>query len=177
MLSICDTEIFNSLSFCCISGSHGGRGGCPRGFILEALDAQAYGSYHSPEESGSGGGGTGGGAGGGAVKIISTSVNIDGIVSVNGQDATSGLSGGGSGGSIFIDCGHITGGGVLSARGGKGIGGGGGGSGGRIVLQHNTQDFTGEAIADGGITGRFPFCSDLQALADNNAQNLLFKNV
>ena len=89
-----------------------------------------------------------------------------------GQDATSGLSGGGSGGSIFIDCGHITGAGVLSARGGKGIGGGGGGSGGRIVLQHETQDFTGKAIADGGITGRFLLCSDLQALADYNAQNL-----
>lgn len=72
---------------------------------------------------------------------------------MDGGDATSAGSGGGSGGSIYIDCDHLSGAGVISARGGKGNNGGGGGSGGRMALRHGTQDFRGFTVADGGISG------------------------
>ena len=142
--------------YCSSLGSNGGRGGSPRNSFLTRSDSVPYGSYHEPDQLGSGGGGDGGGQGGGAIKIIaSATVEIDGILTADGGDATSGISGGGSGGSIFISCDHMDGAGVISARGGKGFGGGGGGSGGRIAIHHKTQDFRGQAIADGGITGGF----------------------
>ena len=113
-----------------------------------------YGSYYQPVEAGSGGGNSGGGSGGGSISIIaSKSVEIDGILTVDGGDATSSSSGGGSGGSINIKCHHMDGAGVISARGGKGSGNGGGGSGGRIAIHHSRQSFQGVTVADGGIAG------------------------
>lgn len=139
-------------------GSYGGRGGSPKNHFLAPGDSVPYGSYHVSPEVGSGGGGPGGGAGGGSLKIIATDdVKIDGILSADGGDATDVDSGGGSGGSIFIVCDHMSGAGVISARGGKGSNGGGGGSGGRIAVHQETQDFRGQAAADGGIAGKSRF--------------------
>ena len=147
-------------------GSYGGRGGSAKDIFLTKSDSVPYGSYHEPDQLGSGGGGDGGGRGGGAVKIVCYTVKIDGILAADGDDATSGISGGGSGGSIFIIADHrMSGAGVISARGGKGFGGGGGGSGGRITIHHKTeytsQNFSGQIVADGGITGKSSvlFCS------------------
>ena len=113
-----------------------------------------YGSYYQPVEAGSGGGNSWGGSGGGSISIIAIkSVEIDGILTVDGGDATSSGGGGGSGGSINIKCYHMAGAGVISARGGKGSGKGGGGSGGRIAIHHSRQSFQGVTVADGGIAG------------------------
>ena len=136
------------------SGSYGGRGGSPANSLLTDTDSVPYGSYYQPVDAGSGGGNSGGGSGGGSISIIaSKSVEIDGILKVDGGDATSSGSGGGSGGSIYIKCYHMDGAGVISARGGKGSGNGGGGSGGRIAIHHSRQSFQGVTVADGGITG------------------------
>ena len=140
-----------------ILGSYGGRGGSPKNKLLTVDDPAGYGSYHAPTDPGSGGGGSCNANGGGAIKITASgTVEIDGILTANGKDASgSGVCGGGSGGSIQIVCDHMDGNGVLSVRGGKGINGGGGGAGGRIAIQHETQDFRGTAVADGGIAGKF----------------------
>ena len=136
-------------------GSFGGRGGCVKNDFLFQRDSECYGSYHAPADVGSGGGGPLGGNGGGGIKITANdTVEIDGILSADGSDATgSDSNGGGSGGSIHIVCDHMDGAGVISARGGKGINGGGGGGGGRVVIHHETQDFRGTVVADGGIAG------------------------
>lgn len=141
-----------------ITGSHGGRGGSPENRFLTREDSVPYGSFHEPTSPGSAGGGTGAGKGGGRIKIeASDSVTIDGILTVDGSDATGTDSGGGSGGSIWIICDHMTGAGVISARGGTGSNGGGGGAGGRISIHHDTQDFRGQVNADGGMAGElFP---------------------
>ena len=146
----------NQLTFNLIPGSYGGRGGSAKNKFMIEDDSKSYGSYHAPTDIGSGGGGTSGGHGGGAIKITASgTVEVDGILSANGKDATgSGPGGGGSGGSIQIICDHMDGVGVITARGGKGINGGGGGAGGRIAIHHETQDFRGTVVADGGLAGK-----------------------
>ena len=137
-------------------GSHGGRGGSSANQLLTKTDALPYGSYYEPSDPGSGGGGSGGYGGGSITVLAQGEVEIDGILNVDGGDASS-TGGGGAGGSIYINCDHMSGAGVISARGGKGSGGGGGGSGGRIAIHHSTQDFRGTTVADGGIAGQCIF--------------------
>ena len=149
----CNHTVFRSSN----TGSHGGRGGSSAEQLLTNTDALPYGSYHEPSDPGSGGGGTGAGQGGGSISIIASGdIEIDGILSADGEDATS-TGGGGAGGSIYINCDSMEGAGVISARGGKGSGTGGGGSGGRIAIHYSTQSFYGTTVADGGIAGQWTF--------------------
>ena len=97
--------------------------------------------------------------------MASGTVEIDGILTADGGDAISSGSGGGSGGSIYIVCDHMSGAGVISARGGKGNDGGGGGGGGRISIDHGTQDFRGTTVADGGIVGKCKELTSIQLLS------------
>ena len=62
-------------------GSHAGYGSCPSSLS----HGSPYGNMFQPGLSGSGGGGlsavNGGGEGGGSIKIVSTNLQIDGVVS------------------------------------------------------------------------------------------------
>ena len=128
-------------------GSYGGVGG-------GATDEKAYGSVFTPIMLGSGGGGTEGGAGGGFVDFtVGKTMHIDGRVDTYGADA-SGSGGGGSGGSILIHAYNFSGHGILDASGGDGSGSGYGGSGGRIaVLIEFQNNYGGEYLAHGGLSG------------------------
>ncbi|XP_033745593.1 uncharacterized protein LOC117331107 [Pecten maximus] len=133
-------------------GGHGGRGGSVAGsYLTSANESQTYGSTFDPAHVGSGGGGSGGGSGGGYVKLVgNTKIEMDGLISVNGDDASSTNSGGGSGGSIHITTAFIQGVGTISARGGAGQGTGGSGGGGRILVISDSSVFAGIMLADGG---------------------------
>ena len=135
---------------------HGGGGGAsssdsPGPF----LGGICYGSLNPPTTLGSGGGASyagNGGGGGGRIQITAGgTVNIDGLLSANGADATNSRAGGGAGGSIWITATNFSGAGSLTANGGAGepIHGGGGG-GGRISIQCGTNYFAGSLAAYGG---------------------------
>ena len=145
------------------AGGYGGRGGSPADSFLTSADSVAYGSFKEPIDPGSPGGGTSGGNGGGGIIINATNtVNVDGILSANGGDASSN-GGGGSGGAILIDANIIKGYGTISVRGGNGHGDGGGGSGGRISLKHtsNSFPFSGKTISEGGLGGKLNEFTDV----------------
>ncbi|HRH30774.1 MAG TPA: alkaline phosphatase D family protein [Candidatus Paceibacterota bacterium] len=145
-------------------GSYGGVGGRNLTFAVNA--AATYGSATEPLSLGSGGcygGGSpdldgSGGSGGGALKFnITTSIDIDGTLSANGDNARIGTTnaryGAGSGGSIWINGGTLTGSGTISAKGGDAnVTGstGGGGGGGRISLADTTDSFSGTIDVSGG---------------------------
>jgi hypothetical protein len=105
--------------------SHGGMGGY--GGVVAGALAPPYGSITGPATLGSGATSDGGGA----VVIVGNAVNVDGLITADG-DASVNL-GGGSGGSVRITAGTLSGAGEISARGGarrttqpgKGSGGGG----------------------------------------------------
>ena len=122
---------------------HGGSGG--RGNIQSgaANTGFAYDHLYEPDMFGSAGGkgqnGARGGNGGGVLWMNVTGViDVDGIVSANGEDTPTVGSGGGSGGSIWMYCKKIKGYGKISANGGAGSINpsypGGGGAGGRIAI-------------------------------------------
>jgi hypothetical protein len=121
-------------------GGYGGTGGV--GASAGAYGGTTYGLSNNPVSPGSGGGGgaVGGGAGGGGyVKIVAAStVTIAGLISAQATNAATGSrSGGGSGGGIYIQCGSLSGSGIIQANGGAGDMGankGGGGGGGRIAI-------------------------------------------
>ena len=120
------------------------------GTYLQSNEAVAYGGIERPTEYGSGGGCEGGGKGGGVITLkATTSIQVDGLVSANGNDG--GDCGGGSGGSIYIETDYFKGSGMVTSRGGAGNGTGGGGGGGRISIVHRVSpEFTGDVFADGG---------------------------
>jgi len=132
---------------------HGGNGGIS---ASNAIGGVCYGSLYQPTTLGSGGGasyaGTGGNGGGKVQITAGGTVNIDGVISANGADATNSRAGGGAGGSIWIIATNVTGTGTVMANGGAGepIRGGGGG-GGRISIQSGTNTFAGTLAAYGGI--------------------------
>ncbi|XP_077861759.1 uncharacterized protein LOC144342564 [Saccoglossus kowalevskii] len=131
---------------------HGGSGG--HGKVV-SMTGQPYGDIYEPEQFGSAGGGTAGGSGGGRIWFnVSNTLQIDGVVSVNGISGETN-SGGGSGGSIWMHVYHLTGYGLISANGGDGIGDGGGGAGGRVALYFSDnstfEEFSYEA--HGGAPG------------------------
>lgn len=141
--------------YCVFAGGHGGRGGSPANTFLTRSDAVAYGSFIRPLHPGSQGGGSNGGEGGGALLLnVTGDIDINGILSADGGDASGTFGGGGSGGSIFIDADAIRGSGVISARGGRGIGNGGGGGGGRITFKYVSLASTAQIFADGGLSGK-----------------------
>lgn len=92
-------------------GSHGGTGGVGTGVTHSAV---AYDRFQLPKEFGSGGGrpfeAAEGGRGGGIIKLqAATSIEIDGTLTVNGDQGVSPGLGGGSGGSIVIITQNLTG--------------------------------------------------------------------
>ncbi len=129
---------------------HGGLGGSSATFGSGA----AYGLFEAPAQPGSGGGLCGaGGFGGGLLRFtIGGTLDLDGVISANGQAAI-GEGGGGSGGTIVVTCAMLTGDGIVRAVGGA-AGTGGGGAGGRIVVRaDDAATFTGTIIANGGGGG------------------------
>jgi hypothetical protein len=154
--------------------------GAAHGNFDGSTTATPYDSLFIPTEIGSGGangvnsGVRSGGAGGGAVYIVAANkLILDGNISMDAGDGTSGFcggwpapyvyppGGGGSGGSIFINTSTLQGSGYLSSDGGKGgagyqgencaVGGADGGSGGRIAIYYDTctYDLTHGIVAGG----------------------------
>ena len=133
-------------------GGHGGNGGMSSS---NAVGGACYDSLYQPILLGSGGGASyaGPGAnGGGAIHIAATgNVDIDGVVSANGADASYDRAGGGAGGSVWIIAASVSGAGSISADGGAGAPMyGGGGGGGRIAIQCGTNTISGTMTAYGG---------------------------
>lgn len=137
-------------------GGHGGYGGRGLGFTNSSNPGgNINGTTASPSTPGSGGGsGVGfGGNGGAALRMtVSGSLALDGIISMNGQSASSNNAGGGSGGSLWLTINNaFSGSGRLSAEGGSGhLPNGGGGGGGRVAVYYGAKTFTGDVSAKGG---------------------------
>jgi hypothetical protein len=153
-------------------GSYGGVGGYPSTYNV--TPSSTYGSATSPLSLGSGGGfdesvsntvasNGAGGAGGGALKfVVSGTMTVDGTVSANGENATTGTGGtarygAGSGGSIWIAAGTVSGSGTISANGGTMTGTdsgssytGGTGGGGRVSFGSSNYSFSGSVQVNGG---------------------------
>jgi hypothetical protein len=119
-----------------------------RGGTMPAGGGSPYGSALTPSQAGSGGGSGGcatsdGGSGGGIIRISAGTLNLDGLVVVDGEfgfgDSQS-SGGGGAGGTVRLDVGLLSGAGTVRANGaaaGVSSGGydpGGGGGGGRIAI-------------------------------------------
>src|SRR5262249_51245479 len=87
-------------------GSGGGHGGIGGASISNALGGVCYDSFTQPSSLGGAGGASyagSGGAGGGLIQLnAGGSVNVYGVISANGADATNSRAGGGAGGSISI---------------------------------------------------------------------------
>ncbi len=100
-----------------------------------------------------------GGYGGGILRInVARSARIDGMISMNGQNAYGNEGGGGSGGTVNIRCGGaLRGCGVIQSNGGAGgrsVGYSGNGGGGRIAIYcSNTNEWTGTVQALAGSNG------------------------
>ncbi len=120
-----------------------------------------YGSWTAPIYPGSGGGPSSvrlksGGNGGGSVRLnVFRTLIVNGRVSADGVNWTSGDtdSGGGSGGSVYITTRALDGAGIIRARGGDGqttLRGGAGG-GGRIAVECRYNHFTGTYSATNGV--------------------------
>ena len=81
--------------------------------LSNALGGVCYDSLYQPSLPGSGGGASyagNGGNGGGLVRITaSDEVEIDGVISANGENATNSPSGAGSGGGICISAPSVSG--------------------------------------------------------------------
>ena len=136
-------------------GSGGGHGGTGGNSSSNALGGVCYDSLYQPTDLGGGGGASyaGSGAnGGGAIQIAASgNVDIDGVISANGADASYDRAGGGAGGSVWISAASVSGSGSITADGGAGAPlHGGGGGGGRIALQCGVNNFSGTMTAYGG---------------------------
>ena len=124
-------------------GAGGGYGGL--GGTVNSTGGGAYGSLAQPTDLGSGGSDEGS-SGGGAIELVAGTLQIDGIISANGD--TGGYSGG-SGGSIWLQAGTLSGSGTIQANGAFGNNNGGGG--GRIaIVSQVINSFVGNVTAFGG---------------------------
>ena len=114
-------------------GGYGGAGGNGH----SGAGGGSYGDVETPTALGSGAGsgwnGYGYYRGGGALRIVTDSMVLNGIISANGQDGGTDV-GGGAGGSILVQAGTLTGAGIFQSNGGAGAGSCGGGGGGRVAL-------------------------------------------
>ena len=138
-------------------GGYGGNGGS----VADASGGVVYGSMTAPTDLGSGGGGATnyfgdmpGGAGGGLVKVdVGGNLTVDGMIAANGEDGMDGR-GGGSGGSIYITAHTLSGTGLLTANGGRGVlvyDDGAGGGGGRVAVYYQDMSrFLGVITVMGG---------------------------
>jgi hypothetical protein len=120
----------------------------------------AYGDVVAPLTLGSGGGSwdNGGQFGGGAIRltVAGGTVTINGTVTADAYPQCGGTVNvsTGAGGSVYIDCGTLTGGGTIRARGGDNLSNNRTGSGGRIALSYTTSTFAGTtSVAAGATTG------------------------
>ncbi len=138
-------------------GTYAGTGGASIGSY--STSPSPYGVINKPVDKGSGGGaGTSGqpagagGAGGGQISLeVGGVLRVDGRISANGGSSSGQRTGGGSGGSIYLKAQVFGGTGWVLANGGKGDPGqGGGGGGGRIAAEYVTGLFTGTCQAFGG---------------------------
>ena len=129
---------------------YGGTGGRSGG--------NAYGSVYTPMHLGSGGGngqGTGGFGGGYLIWKISKYLELNGLLTANGQEGVGTDAGGGSGGSVLIESTNMTGHGEISVLGGQGIGEGGGGAGGRAGIHCRWRyTYGGKFYDHGGLGGQ-----------------------
>ncbi len=111
-------------------GSHGGRGARLTGTGV------CYGVVSAPTALGSGGGSS---TGGGSIKLVTTRLTHNGVISANADPANYNASGG-SGGSVWVQCGELDGLGEFQANGSYSInehpGGGGRIS---IILTNSTM--------------------------------------
>ncbi len=165
---------------------YGGLGGSGYGGYAGGT---AYGDVYNPAELGSGGGSVGstaGGSGGGAIRlVISGTLQVDGILSANGNDGghtSFNGAGGGSGGSIWVTTLNFAGSGQVRADGGSGgsslfYGSGGGGAGGRIAIEvSGAKTFNGlvTTFGRGGNQisggGTVYWADDDRLVVDNNSQ-------
>ena len=136
-------------------GSHGGRGGERSG-----SSNPIYGDFTDPGDPGSGGGtiwlGEAAGNGGGLIRIVAQTLNLEGVIRVDGGIGALAGAGGGSGGGLRIDVGTLAGNGQITAGGGIGRSRpgrfGGGGGWGRIAVYYQsapTFNFAGISAAGG----------------------------
>ena len=127
---------------------YGGRSG--RGSISggASFTGAPYGDLYEPVHFGSAGGsgstaGRGGNGGGVLWFNVTNAMEIDGLISANGEGGPENGAGGGSGGSVWIYCDMLSGRGRIEAKGGDGSlsssAPGGGGSGGRIAVYFNVN--------------------------------------
>lgn len=127
--------------------SHGGRGGIG---TSSSTPGQAYGSVEYPQAYGSGSLSS---SGGGIIKLTSLiSLNVDGIITVEGEHSKRASSGGASGGSILLKTQTFSGNGKITATGGNGNRFGGGAGGGRISVSFYNRTFSGSLLAYGGTS-------------------------
>ena len=85
---------------------HGGNGGLG---TQQSRVGAAYGNLYEPKLFGCRGGGSGG-FGGGRLKIWANhTMQVDGVISCNGESGSNAHSGGGSGGSVWIEANLIRG--------------------------------------------------------------------
>ena len=141
--------------------AHGDTGG--KGWWGQP-DTIAYGDPLQPVDLGSAGtahnGGATGSSGGGAVRLtVAGALQLDGEISADGADRSSGsaFAGAGSGGSVWVTTDVLSGTGRVTADGGSvPDGAGGGGAGGRVaVVYGDASTFSGfEASTAAGGAGR-----------------------
>jgi len=138
------------------SGSGAGYGGKGGASLSGAAGGPSYGSAAEPIYRGSRGGVypvlSGFCEGGGAIRLkVTGTLEVDGVLSADGNGALFESGGGGAGGSIWVTARQLKGNGAITANGGDGnpVEGGGGG-GGRIALYAGTNHFIGTAMAAGG---------------------------
>ena len=130
-------------------GGDGGRNG-----------GEAYGSVFTPRDFGSGGGnggGTGGSGGGYLILKVSKKIELNGLLTANGENGRGQNAGGGSGGSVLIETTNMTGHGEISVLGGQGMGLGGGGSGGRVGIHCRLRYTYGGKFSDHGGQGNVKY--------------------
>ena len=143
----------------CSNGSESGGGGGHGG--VEGVSAKgcpgggAYDSFLTPTLPGSGGGNgyaTSGGFAGGIIQLtVGGTLRVDGALTAQGANPTSGgYGGGGAGGSITLVVDTLAGTGTISANGGNGSNPGGGGGGGRIAVELTTLESPPMTTAFGG---------------------------
>ena len=140
----------------CAAGTGGGYGGYGgAGAACGGSGGVVYGSITQPSSFGSPSLETGKDSfGGGVVQMtVAGTLSLSGKILADGASAVGGsTTGGGSGGSIWLTVGTLAGSGLVSANGGGAdafVGGGGGG--GRIAVYFNTNQFTGNMVAHGGL--------------------------
>ena len=187
---------FDSVNLGSAGGAgYGGLGGSSSSAIAGGV---TYGSITAPVDLGSGGGrwsNVQGGSGGGAIRFtVGGTLTVDGDVTADGEQGSTGnhrAGGGGSGGSIYVTTSALAGGGTISANGGEGPPSssvrGGGGAGGRIAMYYddasnfnlgnvNTNGGTGHQSGQSGsihlvtpITNQSPTVEDQVFTAGENS--------